>query len=562
MANLNDFKIIKNKSKILFELTHKDIEVDDIKKERCGFYYLVLESITGQKDTDNYKELIIDTEYNKIVNNISVDDLGIDAVYIDEELEEININLFNFKYREKFNDNNKEENSLSRSTKFLEYIQAEDERLILGLQDNKVRKNILEIREKLEGNKICNLKLYMVSNENKGFASSSNDYIEILKNKYGMEVFDIDLDKISNYCIPTTFNKKCEFMLTPEDFLSFSRDGLSTQNSLIVKISLIDLIRISSKNETLNKKYNLEDDDEIKNCNLDFSLLFDNVRGYLERSSYNKNIQKTIQTNPTEFFMFNNGITMTSEIIDSDSMNSGKKYLIKLENYQIVNGGQTIRSIFEYLQKHVDEKKIEKLRAANILVRIFKITKENIRLKNQIAEYTNSQNKIQDSDLKSVDEIQLQIEEYLKEHNILYRRKNGDLGIINREYDYIISKERLAQIIYSTKGFPNRVGNQKRKLFGEYYDCIFKKDLYLEDIPNLCKLYYNIEDIYKKQKKKFYDLKSFYVIYISKNYSKTIEESIEILENIIVQNKKENISEARTLLKNLIKEEIDKQLNN
>lgn len=359
MANLNDFKIIKNKSKILFELTHKDIEVDDIKKERCGFYYLVLESITGQKDTDNYKELIIDTEYNKIVNNISVDDLGIDAVYIDEELEEININLFNFKYREKFNDNNKEENSLSRSTKFLEYIQAEDERLILGLQDNKVRKNILEIREKLEGNKICNLKLYMVSNENKGFASSSNDYIEILKNKYGMEVFDIDLDKISNYCIPTTFNKKCEFMLTPEDFLSFSRDGLSTQNSLIVKISLIDLIRISSKNETLNKKYNLEDDDEIKNCNLDFSLLFDNVRGYLERSSYNKNIQKTIQTNPTEFFMFNNGITMTSEIIDSDSMNSGKKYLIKLENYQIVNGGQTIRSIFEYLQKHVDEKKLK-----------------------------------------------------------------------------------------------------------------------------------------------------------------------------------------------------------
>ena len=93
MANLNDFKIIKNKSKILFELTHKDIEVDDIKKERCGFYYLVLESITGQKDTDNYKELIIDTEYNKIVNNISVDDLGIDAVYIDEELEEIGKNL-------------------------------------------------------------------------------------------------------------------------------------------------------------------------------------------------------------------------------------------------------------------------------------------------------------------------------------------------------------------------------------------------------------------------------------------------------------------------------------
>lgn len=562
MAGLNDYKIINNKSKTLFELTHKDIKIDDVQKARLGFYYLVFESITGLKDTDSFKEYIIDNQYNKIVNGITIDDLGIDVVYIDDELEEITISLFNFKYREKYNNDNKEEVSLSRSTKFLEYIQTDNEQLVLSLPNNKVKRNIIEIREKLEGNRICNLKLYMVSNENNGFASSSNDYIKVLQNKFGMEIFDIDLQKISSYCIPTTFNKKCEFILTPEDFLSFSKDALSTQNSLIVKISLIDLIRITCKNESLNKDYNLENDNKIIDCNLDFSLLFDNVRGYLEGSNYNKNIQNTIKTNPTEFFMFNNGITMTSEIIDSGSINSGKKYLIKLLNYQIVNGGQTIRSIFEYLQKNTEDNRIENLRAATILVRIFKITNENITLKNRIAEYTNSQNRIENSDLKSVDEIQLQIEEYLKEHNILYRRKNGDLGIPNKEYKYLISKERLAQIIYSIKGFPNRAGNQKRNLFGPYYDFIFKEELNLEDIPDLCKIYYEIEDMYKKLGLKFYDLKSFYIIYIIKNYSKTIEESIEVLENIIKQNKKENISEARVLLRNLVKDEIDKQFKN
>ena len=48
--------------------------------------------------------MIIDTDYHNIIfHNKTIDDLGIDAVYIDDESEEIKINLFNFKFREKFN---------------------------------------------------------------------------------------------------------------------------------------------------------------------------------------------------------------------------------------------------------------------------------------------------------------------------------------------------------------------------------------------------------------------------------------------------------------------------
>lgn len=92
------------------------------------------------------------------------------------------------------------------------------------------------------------------------------------------------------------------------------------------------------------------------------------------------------------------------------------------------------------------------------------------------AKYTNIQNAIASSDFKSVDKIQIQIENYLKEDQILYIRKAVQLGEDNIEYKYKISKEKTVQILYSTFGFPDKASNQKKKLFQEYYNEIFKSD--------------------------------------------------------------------------------------
>lgn len=111
-------------------------------------------------------------------------------------------------------------------------------------------------------------------------------------------------------------------------------------------MSLVDVVRIFSSDEQLTHKYNIEDDSEIEGAKLDISLLYDNVRGYLEETSFNKNIRNTLKENYMDFFMFNNGITVTAEEITSEPKNSNEKYLFTLKNYQIVNGGQTIRTIF------------------------------------------------------------------------------------------------------------------------------------------------------------------------------------------------------------------------
>lgn len=565
MANINDFKILKLKNKKMFDLLNFDVKekINDIDKERIGFYHLVLENITGQFDFPEYQEdsyKIIDTKYNQLINKKAVDDLGIDAVYISENSKgEIDIRLFNFKYRNSFKvDNNISESDISRSTKFLEYILQNKE---LDTKENEiVHKIINEIIKNLNSNKICNLFLYMVSNESNGFHKNSNEYIKLLENNYGMKLINISLDDITNFFNEKKDGKKSKFIISTNEFLSFQSDEKSTQKSYILKLSLIDLIRITSIDEDLSNNYGMEDDTQIINTKLDLSLLYDNVRGFLGDTKYNLNIINTLEENPQYFFMYNNGITLTAEKIECEPKNSGMKYLFTIENFQIVNGGQTIRSIFNFLEEEHEFDKISKLRESYILVRIFKTNKEDS-LKNNIAEYTNSQNSISEVDLKSIDSLQIQIEKYLEEENILYSRKSGDLGKLDKDYIYRISIEKLAQILYSTMGYPDRASNQKRRLFQDYYNSIFKSEAFsMEKSKEVIYKYIEIEKTYKEIKKyKISDQKIFYVIYMIYFSDIEIVEAIYRLEELI-KTYDSKVSDARKLIQKGFKDHLDDKM--
>lgn len=568
MGNINDFKLIKLKSKKMFNYIIKDknISLNDTDVERLGFYYLVLENITGFMTTNNddFSDescTIIDTNYNKVLFNTDVDDLGIDAVYINQDDDGIIIiKLFNFKYRNNFNpDKTKSEGDISRSTKFLEYI-INNEKLNENT-NTLVHKKINEIIDYLNSNKICNLELFMVSNEANGFSLSSNDYIKILEKNYGMKLINISLDDIVGFFNEKKENRKSSFMISSNEFLSFQSDEKSTQKSYILKLSLLDLIRISSDNDVLANNYSIENDDELLNSRLDYSLLYDNVRGFLGDTKYNKNIIETLKNTPKYFFMFNNGITITAENIDCEPKNSGMKYLFAIGNFQIVNGGQTIRSIYNFLNSNIDSEKITKLREAYVLVRIFKISKEDT-LQNSIAEYTNSQNAISDVDLKSIDSIQIQLEKYFSELDILYARKSGDLGNIGKDYLYRISMEKMAQILYSESGYPDRASNQKRRLFQDYYNDIFKSENFsLEKCKNLCDKYFEIETMYKNSIKSFKvsDQKIFYILYITSYTKLSIEKAIDTLETLLTSYSSD-VADSRKLIQKGFKDHIDNSL--
>ena len=120
-----------------FELNEKTADIDRI---RIGFYFLTLKSITGVSDDKDISDMIIDTDYLSKIKNKVNDDLGVDAYYINEK--EGEVNLFNFKYREKWNKDSKFKGSeIYSSLRFLSFISGEKEasEILNEFKDSSIR---------------------------------------------------------------------------------------------------------------------------------------------------------------------------------------------------------------------------------------------------------------------------------------------------------------------------------------------------------------------------------------------------------------------------------------
>ncbi|HEX7414000.1 MAG TPA: AIPR family protein [Bacteroidia bacterium] len=564
MANINDFKLISAKSKKYFELLSKALEIDltkytGITQERYGFYLYLLESICGIKDLFDLTEIITDTEFNTSIFNAKYEDYGIDAIYIDEDAKKIN--LFNFKYREKFNSDKKQSiNDTILSTKFINALINED----VSSLEGKLKANAEEIINKLVGKEIWKLNLYVISNEY--FELNKNDdNLKQLENIYGLEIIPIGLSQISEMMSirPNPVNAK--IIIDKDAIMSYSESSISSSKSYIIRLSISELIRITSNNEEARNNYSIEDLKPISSLNLDFSVLFDNVRGLVLNSKFNPNISKSLKEEPSKFFMYNNGITITENDVQAEVVNAGKKIKLSINDFQVLNGGQTLRTIHNF-NKEDKENIINYLANSEILVRVFKTISDK-KLINKIAEYTNSQNSISNVDLKSLSTEQIQLEQYLDEKNIIYSRKNGDTGISNtKQYDHKISMERFGQILFSIKGFPEKASNQKKQIFDKYYDELFgENNLIINESDIQIKKYFEVKKAYEKNTRGYEssDQKVFYILYLNKYLTKETNELIELFENLISEYKPEKgkaLAEARKLIQAKFKTFLDTKL--
>ena len=556
MATQNDFKLVRLASLNMFQYIPNIIKPveSETEKERIGFYHLILEEMTGIRDADCIQELIQDQKYIEYIGGVKENDLGIDAVYISEEEQpEKEIMLFNFKYRNQFNPNKTtSENDITLSLKFFECLKCDSSLSDFNINSN-VYKNLKKVRECLDSDDIYNITLYFVSNEVNGFNPAAQKLIRRFEKNLNFNVKPILLDDIVSFVFPGKENCTAKLVLEQRAFFIYVNKKADSEASYICKISLFDLIRITCDNETLRNQHNIKNDKDLYGAKLNYALLFDNVRGYLGQTNYNKNIYNTIKNCGKDFFLFNNGITITCLNVTLETINNNKKNLLTLSGIQIVNGGQTLRSIYDYFQNETEFDKLENLRNSFVLVRIFQIDSEN-GLRNKIAEYTNSQNAISPIDLKSVSKIQMDLEKYLKNQNILYARKAGDTGNKNSNYKYRISMEKFTQVLYASQGYPEKVSNLKRKLFTDYYDDIYSpQNFKIEQAKDLIELYFRIDKFYQeKQNKEKYNQKIFYIIYIVKQYGKEIEEADIILQKALEAFKKtseEGEKDSRILLK-------------
>ena len=127
-----------------------------------------------------------------------------------------------------------------------------------------------------------------------------------------------------------------------------------------------------------------------------------NIREYLGNRGVNKNIYTTL-LDPEErknFFYYNNGITIICDRmkkIETQSSTNNMNAVFGIDNPQIVNGCQTVNSIYEAL-KNVDPAVLEtEYKDTFVMLKILEIDRDNSEedeLYHNIVKYNNSQNAI------------------------------------------------------------------------------------------------------------------------------------------------------------------------
>lgn len=558
MANINDFKLLNSKCKYYFQILQSELRgnyeiLNEKQKERFGFYLFMLESICNIKDTYDLIELITDQDFNSTFFNDKNEDFGIDAIFIDSETN--TINLFNFKFREKFNANNQQGvNDTFTSSKFLNIIQSQN---VTGL-NGKIKSKADEIINRLfVGNDIWKLVLYIISNESKELDISSNE-IANLRKLYDLEVKPYNLDSISKIMSIRPKPINAVLHINNDFIIPFDENNFSSSKSYIIKIQATELLRITCDNETFRGNYNMEDYKQISFTDMEYNLIFENVRGLILRSKFNENIYQTLREEPSKFFMYNNGLTITANDIESESTSANKKIKIVISDFQVVNGGQTLRTLHKFNQES-SENIGTYLSNCELLIRVFK-TSPTSGIRNKIAEFTNSQNAISNIDLKSLRAEQIQIEQFLDENNIIYVRKTGDTGLkVLKEYEHRISMEKFGQILFSIQGFPHKASNQKKQIFDKYYSNIFSVDQFdLTTSATMVRRYFAIKNAYDNSGFISSDQKIFYILYIDQYIHNEINEKISILESHIKNySTNEQISDARKLIQSKFKETLD-----
>ncbi len=122
-------------------------------------------------------------------------------------------------------------------------------------------------------------------------------------------------------------------------------------------------------------------------------LLEQNVRSFLQfTGKINKGIRETIKNEPHMFFAYNNGIAATADYIELDETG---RHITKINNLQIVNGGQTTASIYHTRKK--DRADISEIFVQTKISVIKKADQFN-EIVSRISRYANTQNKVNDAD--------------------------------------------------------------------------------------------------------------------------------------------------------------------
>ena len=365
---MNDFRTQISEDIKEYQLRYPNIS--NIKKDEWAFNYWVLDKFFYE-DEELIEDKIID--YN---------DMGVDAYEIYEDTKELY--LIQNKY---YNDSSKLSAEYVKNDFLL--------RPITALENGTYRKSV-EVQDffskyKNHDDFTVYLQIYVTNNNR---CEDAEEYVKKFNTghpKYRASIFYLDDIKEKYYGDIKQNKQNLEVQIHSVNkgtILNINTDDYKLENVLDAKYVFTPVSSI----------FRLYRDSIEKN----YPIFDMNIREYLGNKGVNKKIYETLldPEDRKNFFYYNNGITMICDkmsSVETRSFGNNINAVFNVKNPQIVNGCQTVNSIYEAL-KNVDPRELEQnYKDTFVMLKILQINRvneyEEILYKN-IVTYNNSQNSI------------------------------------------------------------------------------------------------------------------------------------------------------------------------
>jgi len=375
------------------------------------------------------------------------EDFGVDAIAFSvEQAEEVNIYLFQAKYKRKLDGTNAfPENAVIKAIHAVRYLCDPASRLAVN---PRLQAKIEDIHAYIRDGKIPRVTCFCCNNGLPWTAAAQAhiDREEIFRNR--VSFVHINHHELIRLLSPSKpINEVLSFYgkMLVEDF-NYSRVAIG-------KMRVADIMQLIS----------IHGD----------HLLERNIRRYLGLVRVNAGIRKTLEdaSQRQNFYFFNNGITLTCSRFDWNAL-QGQDHQVQVKGLQIINGGQTCRTILETL-KSLDD--LTPFAQTFVLVRLHQLPDENREeLISRITLATNSQNPVDLRDLHSNDERQRQLETDIQLLGFTYLRQRVRKRFTSQDITSAVAAEAVLAV---WRRRPQQAKFQSQEHFGGLYDQIFTDSL-------------------------------------------------------------------------------------
>lgn len=188
----------------------------------------------------------------------------------------------------------------------------------------------------------------------------------------------------------------------------------------------------------------------VKECKEKSYMLFEeNIREYLGNKGVNSHIAKTLENEKDRdnFFYYNNGITVICDSVKKITLNEPEYNKgFKAENPQIVNGCQTVNTIYETLNKYPEKELQEDFKNTYVMVKLLVLDKNsdsNRKLYQDIVKFNNSQNAISEKNFAANKKIFINLQEDLKDLGFLLSVKQSDTNKFKTNENFNLYRPKL-----------------------------------------------------------------------------------------------------------------------